>query len=147
MRQRRKYSYLAKVLVVIGIFSIRATAQDRNIWQEYRVGFFGAMPVNEKWVPWQFDILIYSPEKKLTTLGVTAPGIPYRPFAKKGESGWLELWAGTLFAPPTTMARPTALRFVPCRLWDILPEGTQSEYIQLWALRVQALFRKPPYDI
>ena len=36
MLQRRKYLYLANVLLVIAIFSIHAAAQDKNIWQEYR---------------------------------------------------------------------------------------------------------------
>ena len=36
MLRRRKYLYLANVLLVIAIFSIHAAAQDQNIWEEYR---------------------------------------------------------------------------------------------------------------
>ena len=50
------------------------------------MGVFSAMPVNEDWIAWQFNILIYSPERKLTTLGITGPGITYRPKAKHGVS-------------------------------------------------------------
>ena len=94
----KKYQYLAKVLFLIAIFSIHTAAQDRNIWNEYRPSLVFAMPINEKWITWQYNVLVYAPEKKLTTLGVTGPGITYRPKAKKGDGGWLELWAGTLFA-------------------------------------------------
>jgi len=98
MLQRRKYSYLASVILVIAISSINAVAQDRNIWQEYRPSVILAMPVNEKVILFQYNVIIYAPEKKLTTLGVTLPGITYRPLAKDGKGTWLELWAGTLFA-------------------------------------------------
>ena len=97
MLERRTYSYLANVLLVIAIFSIHAAAQDRNIWNEYRPSLISAMPINEKWIAWQYNVLVYAPEKKLTTIGVTMPGITYRPLAKKGKGTWLELWAGTLF--------------------------------------------------
>src|SRR6185436_6281433 len=95
----RKYSY-ATVLLVIVVFSIHAEAQDKknkNIWQEYRPSIISAMPINEKLILFQYNVLIYAPEKKLTTIGVTMPGITYRPLAKKGKGTWLELWAGTLF--------------------------------------------------
>ena len=36
MLRRRKYPYLASVLLVIAILSIHAAAQDKNIWKEYR---------------------------------------------------------------------------------------------------------------
>ena len=98
MLQRRKYLYLANVLLVIAVFSIQAAAQDKNIWQEYRPSIIVAMPVNEKLILFQYNVLIYAPEKKLTTLGVTLPGVTYRPLAKNGKGTWLELWAGTLFA-------------------------------------------------
>jgi hypothetical protein len=97
VRRRRNYPYLANVLLVTAIFSIHTAAQDRNIWNEYRPSLVFAMPINEKWIAWQYNVLVYAPEKKLTTLGVTGPGITYRPKAKKGDGGWLELWAGTLF--------------------------------------------------
>ena len=97
MPQRRKYLHLANVLLVIAIFSIHAAAQDRNIWNEYRPSLVFAMPINEKWIAWQYNVLVYAPEKKLTTLGMTGPGITYRPYAKKGKPSWLELWAGILF--------------------------------------------------
>jgi hypothetical protein len=99
MLRRRKCLYLAKVLLVIAIFSINAGAQDRNIWNEYRPSLVFAMPINDKWIAWQYNVLVYSPEKNLTTLGITGPGITYRPKASNGEGGWVELWAGTLFAP------------------------------------------------
>jgi hypothetical protein len=99
MPQPRKYLYLTKVLLVVAMFSINAAGQDKNIWQEYRPSLVFAMPINEKWIAWQYNVLVYSPEKKLTTLGITGPGITYRPKARKGEAGWIELWAGTLFAP------------------------------------------------
>jgi hypothetical protein len=57
-----------------------------------------AMPINEKLIVWQYALGVYSPEKKLTTIGTAGPGIIYRPKAKKGSGGWFELWAGTLFA-------------------------------------------------
>ena len=98
MLVRRKYLYLTNVLLVIAICSIRAAAQDRNIWNEYRPSLVFAMPINQRWIAWQYNVLIYAPEKKFTTLGVTGPGITYRPKASKGEGGWLELWAGVLFA-------------------------------------------------
>jgi hypothetical protein len=98
MPQRRKYLYLANVLLVIAIFSIPAAAQDKNIWQEYRPSIIAAMPLNEKVIIFQYNVVIYAPEKKLTTLGVTLPGVTYRPFAKDGKGTWLELWAGVLFA-------------------------------------------------
>jgi Protein of unknown function (DUF2490) len=98
MLQRGKYPYLANVLLVIAIFSIQAAAQDKNIWNEYRPSLVFAMPINDKWIAWQYNVLVYAPEKKLTTLGITGPGITYRVNAKKGDPGWLELWAGTLFA-------------------------------------------------
>jgi len=97
MLHRRRYPFLANVLLVIAIFSIQAAAQDRNIWSEYRPSLISAMPINEKWIAWQYNVLVYAPEKKLTTLGVTMPGITYRPLASKGSGTWLELWAGTLF--------------------------------------------------
>ena len=99
MLQRRKYLYLANVLLAIAVFSIPAAAQDKNIWQEYRPSVIFGMPVNEKLILFQYNVVIYSPEKKLTTLGVTGPGFTYRPKATKTSGGWLELWAGTLFAP------------------------------------------------
>ena len=98
MLWRRNYSYLAKVLLLISILSINVAAQDKNIWQEYRPSIIVAMPINEKWIVFQYNVIIYAPEKKLTTLGVTLPGITYRPLAKDGKGTWLELWAGTLFA-------------------------------------------------
>ena len=93
----RNYSYLAKVPLLIALFSINVTAQNNNIWNEYRPSLIAAMPINEKWIAWQYNVLVYAPEKKLTTLGVTMPGITYRPLASKGKGTWLELWAGTLF--------------------------------------------------
>ena len=99
MPWRRKYPYLAKVMLLIAVFSINAAAQDQNIWNEYRPSLVFAMPINEKWIAWQYNVLVYAPEKKLTTLGITGPGITYRPKAKKDSGGWIELWAGTLFAP------------------------------------------------
>jgi hypothetical protein len=98
MLLRRKYLYLANVLLVIAIFSIPAAAQDKNIWQEYRPSIILAMPVNEKVILFQYNVVIYAPEKKLTTIGTTLPGITYRPLAKNGKGTWLELWAGVLFA-------------------------------------------------
>jgi hypothetical protein len=56
------------------------------------------MPVNEKWILFQYNVIVYAPEKKLTTIGATLPGITYRPLAKNGKGTWLELWAGVLFA-------------------------------------------------
>jgi len=97
MPWRRKYPYLAKVLLLIAILSINAAAQDQNIWNEYRPSLVFAMPINEKWIAWQYNVLVYAPEKKLTTLGVTLPGVTYRPKAAKGDGGWIELWAGILF--------------------------------------------------
>ena len=98
MSQPRKYLCFANVLLVIAVFSIHGAAQDKNIWQEYRPSVIFAMPVNEKVILFQYNVIIYAPEKKLTTLGVTLPGITYRPLAKNGKGTWLELWAGTLFA-------------------------------------------------
>ena len=98
MQRRRKCPYLANVLLVIAIFSVHVAAQERNIWHEYRPSVITAMPINEKWILFQYNVLIYAPEKKLTTVGVTLPGVTYRPFAKNGKGTWLELWAGTLFA-------------------------------------------------
>jgi len=98
MLRPRKYSYLGNVLLVIAVFSIHAAAQDKNIWQEYRPSIILAMPVNQKVILFQYNVVIYAPEKKLTTLGATLPGITYRPLAKNGKGTWLELWAGTLFA-------------------------------------------------
>jgi hypothetical protein len=98
MLRCRKYLYLANVLLFIAIFSIDAPAQDRNIWNEYRPSVISAMPLNEKVIFFQYNVLIYAPEKKLTTVGVTLPGITYRPLAKNGKGTWLELWGGTLFA-------------------------------------------------
>ena len=98
MLRRKKYPYLASVLLVIAILPIHAAAQDKNIWQEYRPSLVFAMPINEKWIAWQYALGVYAPEKKLTTIGSAGPGIIYRPKAKKGDGGWLELWAGTLFA-------------------------------------------------
>ena len=112
MLERRKYPYLANVLLLIAVFSIHAAAQDKNIWNEYRPSLISAMPINEKWIAWQYNVLVYAPEKKLTTIGVTMPGITYRPLASKGKGTWLELWAGTLFTSPTTTTRRTAGRFV-----------------------------------
>lgn len=97
MLWRRKSLYLTHVLLVLVIFSVRVPAQDQNIWNEYRPSLVFAMPVNEKWIAWQYNVLVYAPEKKLTTLGVTMPGITYRPKATKGDGGWIELWAGLLF--------------------------------------------------
>jgi len=98
MLRPRKYSYLGNVLLVIAVFSIHAAAQDKNIWQEYRPSIILAMPVNQKVILFQYNVVIYAPEKKLTTLGATLPGITYRPLAKNGKGTWLELWAGALFA-------------------------------------------------
>jgi hypothetical protein len=98
MLRRKEYLYLANVLLVIAIFPRHAAAQDNNIWQEYRPSIIVGMPVNEKLILFQYNVIIYAPEKKFTTLGTTLPGITYRPFAKDGKGTWLELWAGTLFA-------------------------------------------------
>jgi hypothetical protein len=98
MLRRTKNSYLASVLLVIAFFAIPAGAQDRNIWNEYRPSLVFAMPINEKWIAWQYTLGVYAPEKKLTTYGMAGPGIIYRPKGKKGSQGWIELWAGTLFA-------------------------------------------------
>src|SRR5687767_215210 len=98
MLRRKKYPYLASVLLIIAILPIHAAAQDKNIWQEYRPALVLAMPINEKWIAWQYALAVYSPEKKLTTIGLAGPGIIYRPKAKPGSPGWMELWAGTLFA-------------------------------------------------
>jgi hypothetical protein len=86
MLQPRKYLYLANVLLVIAVFSIHAAAQDKNIWQEYRPSIIVAMPVNEKLILFQYNVVIYAPEKKLTTLGVTLPGITYRPLPKTARA-------------------------------------------------------------
>jgi hypothetical protein len=99
MLQRRKCPYLANVLFVLAIFSIQVAAQDRNIWNEYRPSLVFGTPINRKWIAWQYNVIVYSPEKKLTTIGITGPGVTYRPLAKKDSGTWLELWAGTLFAP------------------------------------------------
>ena len=56
MLRRRKYPYLANVLLVIAIFSIHAAAQDKNIWNEYRPSLISAMPINEKWIAWQYTV-------------------------------------------------------------------------------------------
>jgi len=98
MPQRRKYLCLAHVLLVIAIFPIHTAAQDKNIWNEYRPSLVFAMPINEKWIAWQYTLGVYAPEKKLTTYGLAGPGIVYRPKGKPGSPGWVELWAGTLFA-------------------------------------------------
>ena len=98
MRWRRKYSYLANAILVIAIFTLPVAAQEQNIWDEYRPSMILGMPVNEKVILFQYTVLIYAPEKKLTTIGVTMPGITYRPFAADGKGTWLELWAGDLFA-------------------------------------------------
>ena len=74
MPQRRKYLYLANVLLVIAIFSIQAAAQDKNIWNEYRPSIIVAMPVNEKLILFQYNVVIYAPEKKLTTIGTNTAG-------------------------------------------------------------------------
>jgi len=113
MQWRRKYLYLANVLLLIAIFSTNAAAQDQNIWNEYRPSLVFAMPINEKWIAWQYNVLVYAPEKKLTTLGVTGPGITYRPKAKSGEGGWLEFWAGTLFAPTDNYHKSNSFEIRP----------------------------------
>ena len=113
MLRRRKYLYLANVLLVIAIFSIHVAAQDNNIWEEYRPSIISAMPINEKWILFQYNVLIYSPEKKLTTIGVTLPGVTYRPFAKNGKGTWLELWAGTLFAWTDNYHTPNSFEHRP----------------------------------
>jgi Protein of unknown function (DUF2490) len=98
MLWRRKFLYPANVLLVIAIFSTHAAAQDKNIWNEYRPSVIAATPINEKVILFQYNVLIYAPEKKLTTIGVTLPGVTYRPLAHNGKGTWLEMWAGTLFA-------------------------------------------------
>jgi len=110
-----KYSYIATVLFLITLFSIHAAAQDKdkNIWQEYRPSLVFAMPINEKWIAWQYNVVVYSPEKKLTTVGVTLPGFTYRPFGTKASGGWLELWAGTLFAPTDNYHTTNSLEIRP----------------------------------
>jgi len=113
MPQRRKYPHLAKVLLVIAILSIQATAQDKNIWNEYRPSLVFAMPINEKWIAWQYNVVVYAPEKKLTTVGVTLPGVTFRPYAKNGKGTWLELWAGTLFAPSDNYHTSNSLEIRP----------------------------------
>ena len=96
------------------------------------------MPVNEKWILFQYNVIIYAPEKKLTTIGTTLPGITYRPFAKNGKGTWLELWAGTLFAWTdnyhTTNSFETSSR---CGRQDVRAEPKEGEHHQLWAVRVQ----------
>src|SRR5687767_13485677 len=72
MPQRRKYFCLAHVLLVIAIFPIHTAAQDKNIWNEYRPSLVFAMPINEKWIAWQYTLGVYAPEKKLTTYGLAA---------------------------------------------------------------------------
>ena len=113
MLRRRKYLYLANVLLVIAIFSRHAAAQDNNIWEEYRPSIITAMPINEKWIVFQYNVLVYAPEKKLTTIGVTMPGITYRPFATKGKGTWLELWAGTLFTWTDNYHTPNSFELRP----------------------------------
>jgi hypothetical protein len=98
MLRRKKYRHLASVLLVIAILPIHVAAQDKNIWNEYRPSLVFAMPINEKWIAWTYVLAVYAPEKKLTTYGLAGPGIVYRPMGKPGSQGWLELWAGTLFA-------------------------------------------------
>jgi hypothetical protein len=113
MPQRRKYLYLATVFLLISIFSRYAAAQDNNIWDEYRPSVIIAMPVNEKWILFQYNVLIYAPEKKLTTIGVTLPGVTYRPLAKNGKGTWLELWAGSLFAWTDNYHKPNSFELRP----------------------------------
>ena len=60
----KKYPYLASLLLVITFFSLHAAAQDRNIWNEYRPTLVMAMPINEKWIAWQYAVFVYSPETK-----------------------------------------------------------------------------------
>ena len=113
MPRRRKYLYLANVLLVIAVLSTTVAAQEKNIWDEYRPSIIAAMPVNEKVILFQYNVLIYAPEKKLTTIGVTLPGVTYRPFAKDGKGTWLELWAGTLFAWTDNYHTPNSFELRP----------------------------------
>jgi hypothetical protein len=113
MLRPKKNSYLASVLLVIGFFAIPAGAQDKNIWQEYRPSLVFAMPINEKWIAWQYTLGVYAPEKKLTTFGLAGPGIIYRPKAKPGSQGWLELWAGTLLAWTDNYHKTNSFEFRP----------------------------------
>ena len=146
MLRSRKYLYLANVLLVIAIFPKHAAAQekDKNIWDEYRPSVIIAMPVNEKLIVFQYNVLVYAPEKKLTTIGVTMPGITYRPFAPRRAKGtWLELWAGTLFPHgPTTTTLRTALTSSRCGRQDVRAKDKEAEHHELWAVRVQEILRK-----
>ena len=76
MLRRRKYSYLASVLLVIAIFSTHAAAQDNNITNEYRFTVVSAIPINKKWIAWQYSMILTSADKSVTT--------PPRPPSKRG---------------------------------------------------------------
>ena len=87
---QRRYSYIAFVLLLITIFSRHAAAQDNNITNEYRFTVVSAIPINKKWIAWQYSMLLTSADKSVTTIAVSPPGIIYKP------KDWLELWAGML---------------------------------------------------
>jgi hypothetical protein len=90
MLTRGKYPYLASVLLVIAILSIPAAAQDKDITNEYRLTAVSAIPINKKWIAWQYSMLLASSDKGVTTIALSPPGIIYKP------KDWLELWAGML---------------------------------------------------
>lgn len=115
MLQRRKYLYLANVLLVIAILSIRTAAQDNNITNEYRLTATSAMPINKKWILWQYTMLLSSPDKSVSTIAISPPGIVYRP------KDWIELWAGLL--PSYNNNYHTS------NSWEIRPVGAIKLYV------------------
>lgn len=115
MPQRRKYLYLTNVLLVIAIFSIHAAAQDNNITNEYRLTATSAMPINKKWIAWQYTMLLSSPDKSVNTIAISPPGIVYKP------KDWIELWAGLL--PSYNNNYHTS------NSWEIRPVGAIKLYV------------------
>lgn len=115
MLRRRKYLCLANALLVIAIFSIRAAAQDNNITNEFRFTVTSAMPINKKWIAWQYTMLLSSPDKSVSTIAISPPGIVYKP------KEWVELWAGILPSYNNNYHTTNS--------WELRPVGAIKVYV------------------
>jgi len=110
-----KSPYLANVLLVIAILSTLAAAQNTDIWNEYRFTITSAMPINKKWILWQYTMVLTSPDKSVTTYAVSPPGIIYRP------KNWIELWAGMMPSWNNNYHKTNS--------WEIRPLGAVKVYV------------------
>ena len=88
MDKYRKLTFIVGLLAIL-TFSAPATAQtDNDITNEYRATLVTSKPVSDKVILFTYLGYVSAPDKSVSTLYYSPPGIIYKP------KPWMELWAG-----------------------------------------------------